>query len=101
MHLCDFLLINLDLKVASFFYRLQLIEQKQQLIDQINVAEDPALVLHLACLIIFQEITQTMLHASGRFVSTILSHLQPSLSTDTFNVLQRYHGNKIDYLLIH
>lgn len=72
--------------------RPQLLNHRQQLIEQLNVSNDPALVLHLASLIIFQGVTQNILHASGKFVSTILAHLQPNLSTETYNSLQRYHG---------
>ena len=60
--------------------------------EQLAGAEDPALVLHLTSLILFQAVTQTMLHASGRFVSNILTYLQSHLTADVFNTLQWYHG---------
>ncbi|KAK6620691.1 hypothetical protein RUM43_010986 [Polyplax serrata] len=84
---CDVLLKKTDKKKE----RSQLLERRQQLLDHINVASDSALVLQLASLIVFQEVTQTMLHASGRFVSTILPFLEPNLPADQYSALKRYH----------
>lgn len=57
------------------------------------MCDDPALVLHLTVLLLFQSVTQTMLQASGRFVSTILQFLTTHLSQDVNGCLQKYHGN--------
>lgn len=78
--------------VILFRHRPQLLGHRQALLEQLTSSADPALVLHLTALILFQAMTQTMLHASGRFVSNILTYLQPHLSAEVFNTLQRYHG---------
>lgn len=75
-----------------FYFRPQLLGHREALLEQLTSSEDPALVLHLTVLILFQAVTQTMLHASGRFVSNILTYLQPHLSAEIFNTLQQYHG---------
>lgn len=94
--ICDIILKKPDKKKE----RPQLLNHRQQLIEQLNVSEDPALVLHLASLIIFQGVTQTILHASGKFVSSILTFLQPSLPTDVYNSLQRYHDLVLKFLTV-
>lgn len=48
---------------------------KQSLLDQLYKTNEPAVVLHIACLAIFTIATGTMLHASGKFVSSILDFL--------------------------
>ncbi|XP_055598994.1 E3 UFM1-protein ligase 1 homolog [Uranotaenia lowii] len=64
---------------------------KHGLLEQLSNCVDPALVLHLAVLIIFTITTQNMLHASGRHVSAILSFLQPSLTGEQSTTLTTYH----------
>lgn len=73
-------------------YRPQLFGHRQALSAQLTVCEDPALVLHLTCLLLFQAVTQTMLQASGRFVSSILQFLTPHLTQDVNDQLLKYHG---------
>lgn len=68
---------------------------KHGLLDQLNNCTDPALVLHLTVLVIFTISTQNIIHASGKHVSTILSYLQPVLSTEQSNTLRKYHGMSI------
>jgi hypothetical protein len=48
---------------------------------------------------LFQAVSQTMLHASGRFVSHILKYLQPHVTAEMFNALQQYHGEFFVYHL--
>lgn len=64
---------------------------KHGLLDQLYNCNDPALVLHLAALVMFTISTQSMLHASGRFVSTILAHLRPVLSDEQNKMLTDFH----------
>ncbi|XP_069679850.1 E3 UFM1-protein ligase 1 homolog [Periplaneta americana] len=84
---CDMILRKPDKKKE----RPQLLGHRQALLEQLTASEDPALVLHLTSLILFQAVTQTMLHASGRFVSNILTYLQSHVTAEVFNTLQRYH----------
>ncbi|XP_066999780.1 E3 UFM1-protein ligase 1 homolog [Anabrus simplex] len=84
---CDMMLRKPDKKKE----RPQLFAHRQALLEQLSVASDPAVVLHVATLVLFQAVTQTMLHASGRFVSGIVAFLQPHVTLDVFNTLQKYH----------
>lgn len=65
---------------------------KQALLSEMDGLEEPAAVLHLASLVLFQTVTQSMLHASGKFVSSILAFLEPHLPPDTFSHLREFHG---------
>lgn len=66
---------------------------KQALIEKLKETSDnPPVVLHLAVLILFQNVTQSMLTASGRFVADILGFLNGRLPDDNFATLQQYHG---------
>nr|CAD7405049.1 unnamed protein product [Timema cristinae] len=85
--ICDMILRKLDKRKE----RPMVHSHRQALLEQLSTCTDPALVLHLASLLLFQAVSQTMLHASGRFVSNILTHLASHLAADTFNSLQLYH----------
>lgn len=74
-----------------FFYRNLVLCHKHALLDQLSKCDDPALTLHLAVLVIFTISTQCMLHASGKFVSSILSYLQPTLTTQQSSALTTFH----------
>lgn len=65
---------------------------KQGLLDQLFKCNDPSLVLHLAALVIFTIATGNMLHASGKFVSSILDFLALGFLTDDENLqLMKFH----------
>lgn len=68
---------------------------RQALLEQMNTSQDPAQVLHIASLILCQGVTQNMLHASGRYVSILLTFLQPHLPPPTFTTLQEYYGEQL------
>lgn len=95
--LCILALLFVALTVILFCFRPQLLGHRQALLEQLTSAEDPALVLHLTTLILFQAVSQTMLHASGRFVSHILTYLQSHVTAEVFNALQQYHGEFFVY----
>ncbi|KAG8269079.1 E3 UFM1-protein ligase 1 [Homalodisca vitripennis] len=80
--------------------RPQLFAHRQALSQQLTVCEDPALVLHLVVLLLFQAVTQTMLQASGRFVSSILQFLAPHLSQEIYDKLQKYHDSVLKLLKV-
>ncbi|XP_062707369.1 E3 UFM1-protein ligase 1 homolog [Aedes albopictus] len=84
---CSMILKKIDKKKD----RNLILCHKHGLLEQLANCSDPALVLHLAVLIIFTICTQNMLHASGRHVSSILSFLQPQLSPEQAQTLTSYH----------
>lgn len=94
---CIWALFFPPLTVILFCFRPQLLGHRQALLEQLTSSEDPALVLHLTTLILFQAVSQTMLHASGRFVSHILTYLQSHVTAEVFSALQQYHGEFFVY----
>lgn len=83
-----------------FGYRTLILCHKHGLLEQLTNCSDPALVLHLAALVIFTVSTQTMLHASGRHVSSVLSFLQPSLQAEESQLLTQYHDLVLKVLTV-
>ena len=61
-------------------------EQKQNLMAQLReVSEQEAgLLLHLALLLLFHSCESEILHASGKFVPEILSHIKGNLEKEDF-----------------
>lgn len=93
---CSMILKKVDKKKD----RTLILCHKHGLLDQLSNCTDPALVLHLAALVVFTVSTQTMLHASGRHVSAILSFLQPSLQTEESQLLTQYHDLVLKVLTV-
>ncbi|XP_017042681.1 E3 UFM1-protein ligase 1 homolog [Drosophila ficusphila] len=71
--------------------RLLIADHKKKLQEQLLDCQEPALLLHLAALILFTTITGSILHASGKFVSAILQHIRGSLNEPQNALLLRYH----------
>lgn len=66
---------------------------RASLCAKIGECRDPALCLHLALLIIFQTMTQQIVHASGRFVPQLLQFLKPDLEkSGLYDLLFQYQG---------
>nr|XP_036674874.1 E3 UFM1-protein ligase 1 homolog [Drosophila suzukii] len=71
--------------------RLLIADHKKKLQEQLLECREPALLLHLAALILFTTISGNILHASGKFVSAILQHIRGSLNESQNALLLRYH----------
>ncbi|KAJ0061046.1 hypothetical protein NL108_004766, partial [Boleophthalmus pectinirostris] len=74
---CGFMLKKADKKKE----RQTLFVHRQALLEQLRDTEDPALVLHLTSVLLFQACTQNMLHAPGRCVPQIIGTLTGRIST--------------------
>ena len=61
--------------------RQALFLHRQALSEQLKETEDPALVLHLTSVLLFQASTQCMLHAPGRCVPQIIGTLTGRIPT--------------------
>jgi len=59
-----------------------LAEHRQALIQQLSECKDPILGLHLAVLLAFQVVHESMLHASGKFVPQILHMIERDLTPE-------------------
>lgn len=84
---CSMIIKKIDKKKD----RVLILNHKHSLLEQLNKCDDPALVLHLAVLVIFITATQCMLHASGRHVAAILAFLKQYLTSDQAIELASYH----------
>lgn len=93
---CSMILKKIDKKKD----RVLVLNHKHELLEQMNKCEDPALVLHLAVLVIFIVATQSMLHASGRHVPSILGFLKQFLSTEQCAELMAFHGKLLQSCMV-
>ncbi|XP_044761553.1 E3 UFM1-protein ligase 1 homolog [Coccinella septempunctata] len=84
---CSMILKKIDKKKD----RVIVLNHKQKLLEQLNKCDDPALVLHLAVLVIFTTATQCMLHASGRHLQQILTYLKQYLTPEQIGEMTTYH----------
>lgn len=87
--------------------RQLIVQHREKLLEQLQQCSEPALILHLTALILFTTISGCILHASGKFVSQILSFINSSMSDEQNKLLTRYHGkfnfvlfNKLNILFI-
>lgn len=62
-----------------FLFRQILFQHRQALAEQLKVTEDPALILHLTSVLLFQFLTHSMLHAPGRCVPQIIAFLSSKI----------------------
>jgi hypothetical protein len=88
---CDVVLRKVDKKKDKAIPT----QHRHLLIEQLNAAKDAALVLHVAVLLLFHTVTQTVLNASGRFVPQIITFLQSHLSPSTAELLSTLQGKVI------
>ncbi|XP_041105506.1 E3 UFM1-protein ligase 1-like isoform X2 [Polyodon spathula] len=79
--------------------RQALIQHRQALIEQLKVAEDPALVLHLTSVLLFQFSTNCMLHAPGRCVPQIIAILSTRIPEDQHKLLSKCQGLVVKQLV--
>lgn len=93
---CSMILKKVDKKKD----RTLILCHKHGLLDQLANCTDPALVLHLAALVVFTVATQSMLHASGRHVSAVLAFLQTYLQTEESQLLTQYHDLVLKVLTV-
>lgn len=80
--------------------RQALFVHRQALLEQLRDAEDPALVLHLTSILLFQNVTHCMLHAPGRCVPHIIGFLQSKIPEDQLKLLSQYQGLVVKQLVV-
>ncbi|XP_041109614.1 E3 UFM1-protein ligase 1-like isoform X2 [Polyodon spathula] len=79
--------------------RQALFQHRQALVEQLKVTEDPALVLHLTSVLLFQFSTNCMLHAPGRCVPQIIATLSTRIPEDQHKLLSKYQGLVVKQLM--
>ncbi|XP_068933310.1 E3 UFM1-protein ligase 1 isoform X2 [Petaurus breviceps papuanus] len=92
---CDIMVKKGDKKKE----RQVLFQHRQALIEQLKVTEDPALILHLTSVLLFQFSTHCMLHAPGRCVPQIIAFLSNKMPEDQHSLLVRYQGLVVKQLV--
>ncbi|XP_028997277.1 E3 UFM1-protein ligase 1 [Betta splendens] len=92
---CGFMLKKGDKKKE----RQALFQHRLALTEQLKEAEDPALVLHLTCVLLFQASTHCMLHAPGRCVPQIIGTLTGRIATEHQQLLSVYESLVVKQLV--
>ncbi|XP_023829286.1 E3 UFM1-protein ligase 1 isoform X1 [Salvelinus sp. IW2-2015] len=96
VEVCGFMLKKGDKKRE----RQALFLHRQALIEQLKETEDPALILHLTSVLLFQASTHCMLHAPGRCVPQIIGTLVGRVSEEQHRLLTGYQGLVVKRLVI-
>ncbi|XP_011810563.1 PREDICTED: E3 UFM1-protein ligase 1 isoform X2 [Colobus angolensis palliatus] len=76
-----------------------LFQHRQALAEQLKVTEDPALILHLTSVLLFQFSTHSMLHAPGRCVPQIIAFLNSKIPEDQHALLVKYQSLVVKQLV--
>merc|ERR1711997_1110765 len=63
---------------------------RQSLMDQIETCQEPATIMLLVCLVVFQLQNGNMLHASGKCVPIIVKQISPQLDSNEKELLHNY-----------
>ncbi|XP_062267309.1 E3 UFM1-protein ligase 1 [Platichthys flesus] len=92
---CGFMLKKGDKKKE----RQALFLHRQALTEQLKETEDPALVLHLTSVLLFQASTHCMLHAPGRCVPQIIGALTGRIPTEQQQLLSAYQSLVVKQLV--
>ncbi|GCB77247.1 hypothetical protein scyTo_0015633, partial [Scyliorhinus torazame] len=79
--------------------RQVIFQHRQALLEQVRGTEDPALVLHLTSVLLFQLSTHHMLHAPGRCVPQIITFLITKIPEDQYKLLLKYQGLVVKQLV--
>ncbi|TKC47704.1 hypothetical protein EI555_005793, partial [Monodon monoceros] len=86
-------------KLHSSLNEKILFQHRQALAEQLKVTEDPALILHLTSVLLFQFSTHSMLHAPGRCVPQIIAFLNSKIPEVQHTLLVKYQGLVIKHLV--
>nr|XP_046154147.1 E3 UFM1-protein ligase 1-like [Oncorhynchus gorbuscha] len=95
VEVCGFMLKKGDKKRE----RQALFLHRQALIEQLKDTEDPALILHLTSVLLFQASTHCMLHAPGRCVPQIIGTLVGRVSEEQHRLLTGYQALVVKQLV--
>ncbi|CAB1418322.1 unnamed protein product [Pleuronectes platessa] len=92
---CGFMLKKGDKKKE----RQALFLHRQALTEQLKETEEPALILHLTSVLLFQASTHCMLHAPGRCVPQIIGILTGRIPTEQQQLLSAYQSLVVKQLV--
>ncbi|XP_048842336.1 LOW QUALITY PROTEIN: E3 UFM1-protein ligase 1 [Brienomyrus brachyistius] len=97
VEVCGFMLKKGDKKRE----RQALFQHRQALTEQLKQTEEPALVLHLTSVLLFQLSSQCALHVPGRCVPQIISALAGRIPEDQHRLLSQYQALVVKQLVGH
>ncbi|ESN98856.1 hypothetical protein HELRODRAFT_188930 [Helobdella robusta] len=86
-NICSSAFLNITLKRDKKKERQQMFNHKQSSLKDLQTAEDPALVLHICSILLFQTVTQSMLHCPGKFVPHVIIFLKDHLTLEHHHIL--------------
>ncbi|XP_077574949.1 E3 UFM1-protein ligase 1 [Stigmatopora nigra] len=92
---CGFMLKKNDKKKERQAFLLH----RQTLAEQLKDTEDPAMVLHLTSVLLFQESTHCILHAPGRCVPHIIATLVGRVPAEKHQLLSVYQSLVVKQLM--
>uniref|UniRef100_A0A4W5NCE4 E3 UFM1-protein ligase 1 n=1 Tax=Hucho hucho TaxID=62062 RepID=A0A4W5NCE4_9TELE len=95
VEVCGFMLKKGDKKRE----RQALFLHRQALLEQLKDTEDPAMILHLTSVLLFQASTHCMLHAPGRCVPQIIGTLVGRISEEQHRLLTGYQALVVKQLV--
>lgn len=88
----------LVIQLLNRIYRHLLFTHRQSLLGKVEHEEDPAMVLHLVTVLLFQQQTSCMLHAPGRMVPSIVAILEKHILEDEQKILLSFQQLIIKYI---
>ena len=65
-----------------------LFNHRSSLVEQLQACVDPAVTLHISCLVLFQTVSGTILQASGKFVPNIIRYLGGKVPEEFHSLLR-------------
>ncbi|KAK7107301.1 E3 UFM1-protein ligase 1-like [Littorina saxatilis] len=90
-HFCSSSNIGIVLKKPDKKKERQLVfAHRQALAEQLRGESEAAMALHLAVVILFQTLTQAMVHAPGRMVPAVLAHLKDMMEEEAYTTLAHF-----------
>ena len=75
------------------YYRQLIFNHRQALLESMTSETDPAMLLHLASVVLFQTFTQAIIHVPGRCVPQVITFLKQHMEDRKYVKLVELQGN--------
>lgn len=70
--------------------RQLLYSHQQSLLISLKEEEDPAMVLHLTAVLLFQQHTGCIIHVPGKLIPLIINFLESRISSEEYSIVTRF-----------
>lgn len=87
--------------ITLLHFRQLLFSHRQSLTKSLASETNPALVIHITSVLLFQLVTNSMLHATGKFVPLITSFLKKHMKEDQHQLLLKGQGKCVSIIDFH